>query len=80
MNCPWCGGKMRPGILHFDGRGPIRWIPEDERKSASDRLWDSLGGVGSLTAQKRNGWGTGKLAAPFCPSCKKMVIDTDIEK
>lgn len=79
MKCPYCGNEMHSGLLRTY-REPARWIPSAEEKSRLERFWDSLGGVGGLTAEQRNSWSGGKIPASFCPQCKKMIIETDIVK
>lgn len=78
MQCPFCDGEMQPGIIKFDGRAPLRWIPEEPQKSAFDSFMDTLGGKGTLTAGKRSMWGAGNMQADYCVACKKLIIDTKI--
>lgn len=80
MICPFCDREMKSGTIHFDGRARMRWFADDESKSRSDRFWDSLGGVGELTGAEYNWAGDGKFKSDYCPSCKKMVFETDILK
>ena len=80
MNCPYCSGDMQAGVIKFDGRSLMRWIPETETKSRSQAFWDTLGGVGGLTAAKCDPFAGGKMPSHFCPSCKKLIIDTDVTK
>ena len=81
MNCPFCAGQMQSGVLRYDGKAALRWIPGDTPKSAADRFWDALGGVGMLTAGHGTwGFGTGKIQADYCAACKKMIFETDIVK
>lgn len=80
MKCPYCGSEMQSGIIKFDGRAPLRWVPEDTPKSGLDRFWDVLGGVGILTAGQQSPWGAGKLRTDYCVTCRKMIFETDITK
>ena len=76
MNCPYCNGDMQAGVIRFDGRSGCRW----EREGESIGFWDSLGGVGTLTAADIRMFSGGRLPGHFCPSCKKLIIDTDLTK
>lgn len=78
MACPFCGREMTRGSIRFGGRASLRWLPEGAEKSLSDRFWDALGGVGTLTAGRCSTRGTGTLPADYCPSCRKMILETDI--
>lgn len=81
MNCPYCAGEMQSGTIRFDGRFHIRWFPDGQVKTRSDRFWDALGGVGGLTAAQYNWSGVlGSISSDYCPTCKKMIFETDIEK
>ena len=80
MICPFCGEEMKAGTIHFDGRSRIRWYADDENKSGADRFWDFLGGVGEMTGAEYNWGGAGKFKSDYCPTCKKMIIETDIVK
>lgn len=80
MNCPYCSKVMQAGLIRFDGRSLMRWIPQDASRSRSQTFWDALGGVGELTAAQCNPFSHGKLPGHFCPSCKKLIIDTDVTK
>ena len=76
MNCPYCHSPMEAGIVRFDGRSGIRW----EKEGESMGFWDSLGGIGALTAAQIRLFSGGRLPGHFCPSCKKLIIDTDVTK
>ena len=39
MNCPYCNGEMRKGILYFDGRSGAHWNEGDAKKSLEDYRW-----------------------------------------
>lgn len=80
MICPFCSKEMKSGTLTFDGRTRLRWIPDDEDRSRSERFWNALGGVGALVAGEYSIWGAGKVKSDYCPSCKKMIFETDIVK
>ena len=76
MNCPYCDRPMEAGAVRFDGRSGCRW----EKEGDSTGFWDSLGGVGTLTAAEIRLFSGARLAGHFCPSCKKLIIDTDVTK
>jgi hypothetical protein len=75
MDCPFCGKEMKSGILSGDGRSKVRW-KEGEKKS---NVWDKLSLTGGLTGVKYT-LSSFTIPAYFCPDCKKMIFDTDVEK
>ena len=75
MNCPYCSEPLQAGFLRFDGRSLMRWVPEGI--TGSRKFWNALGGVGTLTAAQYPFSGA-RLPGHFCPSCKKLIIDTDV--
>lgn len=75
VNCPFCGKEMKKGILSGDGRSKVRW-KEGEKKAG---VWDALSSSGSVCAVKYT-LASFTAEACFCPDCKKLIIDTDIEK
>lgn len=77
MNCPFCGKAMEHGEIVGDGRTKIRWEPEGLYPTRLDKIF----------ADPWHGRLTGavyqagvRITADFCPTCKKMVFDTDIER
>lgn len=76
MMCPYCGGEMKQGYLRCDNRAGLMWITEDEKVGWLDR---EIGRVGQLKATNI-GLAIAKTPANYCPACKKMIIDTDIQK
>ena len=48
MNCPYCNGEMRKGILYFDGRSGAHWNEGDAKQSLSK----TIGGSGRVMAAK----------------------------
>ena len=74
MNCPYCNGDMQAGVIRFDGRSGMRW----EKEGHPIDFWDSLGGIEKLTAARIGFFSGGALPGHFCPSCKKLIIDTDV--
>ena len=76
MNCPYCSRPMEAGSVHFDGRSGIRW----EKDGASPSLGEAFWGVGKLTAARNGFFSGGMMSGHFCPSCKKLIIDTDVKK
>ena len=77
MNCPFWSSEMQSGSIRFDGRSRIKWKPDNGQPVS---FWDSLGGAGRLTEAEYDFWGNGSIKGDFCPSCKKLIIDTDIQK
>lgn len=80
MKCPFCGGEMQAGTISFDGRTKLFWLPDGENKSSVQRFLDAIGGIGSLTAGETDFWSRGRLKSDYCPDCRKMIFDTDIEQ
>ena len=76
MNCPYCGSEMQSGSIHFDGRSRIKWKADGQQPS----FWDSLGGIGCLAEAEYGFWGSGSIKGTYCSSCKKLIIDTEIQK
>lgn len=75
MECPYCKKEMKKGILSGDARQGISWKEGDKKAS----MFDKLGGSHCLTAAKSN-LSTFKIVAYFCSDCKKMIINTDVQK
>ena len=81
MKCPFCGGDMCAGIIRYDTRVPMRFESKDTPKSALDRFWDDLGGVGELIGAEYDWTGVGgKIRGDYCPACQKMILETKIAK
>ena len=76
MNCPYCNGDMQAGVIRFDGRSGMRW----EKEGHPIDFWDSLGGIGCLTEAEYGFWGSGSIKGTYCSSCKKLIIETEIQK
>ena len=75
MECPWCGKQMQKGILSGDGRTNVCWKAGGEKTGWMDRLL----GTGKLTAVKRT-LTAFSIETYFCPQCRKMIFDTDVQK
>lgn len=75
MECPYCKKEMKEGILSGDARQGVSW-KEGDRKAS---FFDKMGGSCKVTAAKC-GLSVFTIQAHFCPGCKKMIIDTDVEK
>ena len=73
MVCPFCGKEMSKGILSGDGRCAVRWKAGNKKKGFMDTLSDS----GRITAAKHT-LSVFTIESYYCPSCKKMIFDTDI--
>ncbi|MGN1166591.1 MAG: PF20097 family protein [Lachnospiraceae bacterium] len=73
MVCPFCGKEMNKGILSGDGRCTVRWKTGDKKAGFMDTLSDS----GRITAAKHT-LSAFTIESYYCPSCKKMIFDTDI--
>ena len=75
MTCPYCGKQMLKGILSGDGRSPVTWKQGEKMAGVIDRIV----GSGVVTAAKRT-LTMFTIETWFCPSCKKMVFDTDVTR
>ena len=75
MTCPFCGKEMEKGILSGDGRCKVRWKAGDKKAD----FFDALAAQGGVSAVQY-GLATFTVEAFFCAGCKKMIIDTDVEK
>lgn len=64
---------MSKGILSGDGRSTVRWKTGDKKAG----YMDILSGSGVITAAKHS-LATFIIEAYYCPSCRKMIFDTDI--
>ncbi len=77
MQCPYCHGEMKTGRLRVNSKFPLVWYGDDEKISGLDR---GLGGIGQLTLAKYDWLGRAFIPALYCPACKKMVIETEIQR
>lgn len=75
MECPFCHKPMEPGHLNVMRSSPV-WYPDDRKISGIDRFF---GGIGTLLAPEKT-WSQMIFPGHFCPTCKKMILDTDIIK
>lgn len=75
MICPFCGKEMEKGILSGDGRSKVRWKAGDKKAD----IWDTLSFSGSVSAVKYT-LTAFTVEAFFCFACKKMIIETDVDK
>lgn len=75
MKCPFCGGEMQEGSLSGDGRSRVRWEADNEEKAG---LLEKALGKGAVSAEYS--LSKFKMRGSYCPACKKMILDADIEK
>lgn len=75
MNCPYCSKEMTPGEILGDPRSSVRFQPEGVKYT----FGDTLCGIGKLTAA-RNKFSAFHIPANYCPSCRKLIIDTEVAK
>ena len=78
MKCPYCGEQMTSGVIRYDGRSGLRWSTDADNRSGWDKFYDSIGRIGQLTAAEENSWARGSVSGNYCPTCKKLIIETDI--
>ncbi len=74
MKCPFCENEMQKGIMSGDGRSNVTW-KSGEKKTG---WFDNFIGIGRVTAAKHT-LGAFSIESYYCPACKKMIFDTDIE-
>ena len=74
MICPFCNKEMQSGILSGDGRSALTWKAGEKKTGGFDRFL----GIGKLTAAKHT-LTTFTIETDYCPSCKKMIFETDIQ-
>ena len=75
MTCPFCRGQMRAGTMLADTRKRAGWYPDDAPLGKLDLFF---GTYPRLTAAK-HGFNYLRVKSDYCPRCKKMIFDTDIE-
>ena len=75
MTCPFCGKEMEKGIMSGDGRSKVRWKAGDKKSD----IWDALSFSGIVTGIDYS-ITSFTVESYFCPACKKMIFDTDVEK
>ena len=78
MICPFCGKEMTAGQLTGDGRAPVRFIREGAYSTKLDRLLADPN-EGRLSAAKGNVFTGFWIDSHYCPACRKMIFDTDIQ-
>lgn len=73
MKCPYCEKEMQNGTISGDGRSGVYFNEGTNRVS----MMDKLVGKGKVLAVNY-GLATFTVEANYCPSCKKLIIDTEI--
>lgn len=74
MKCPYCENEMQVGILRGDGRSAVKFLKNGEKHS----FMDTMEGKGRIDT--KYSWSIFTIDANFCDKCKKMIIDTDVQK
>ena len=74
--CPYCGKEMQGGNITGDGRGSLFWQAAGTKR----RISDYLGGRGLLKSVSYKNFWRFTLKGNYCPGCKKLIIDTEIQK
>ena len=75
MICPFCGKEMEKGILSGAGRSKLRWKAGDKKAD----IWDALSYSGGVSAVNYT-LTAFSVESFFCSTCKKMIIETDVDK
>lgn len=76
MTCPYCGQEMQAGSLAGYARGGLTW----RKPGVKYKAVELLAGKGSLKSAKYSVLGWLALKADYCPGCRKLIIDTEIQK
>ncbi len=75
MKCPYCDQEMQNGTLRCVKTTPV-WYADDVQVSWANRI---LGGAGRLTGGKMH-FASRDIPGTFCPSCKKLTLETGVVK
>ncbi|WP_026508239.1 PF20097 family protein [Butyrivibrio sp. MC2013] len=75
MKCPFCGNELKKGILYGDGRSKVHWNEGDNKLP----MLEELAGKGTLSAAKYS-LTIFTIDSYYCDGCKRMIIETKIEK
>jgi len=74
--CPYCGQEMDDGEVMSNGPCALYWLPSDpERRALAFR-----GGRGLLKNVVSGNLVQISIKGNYCPACKKLIIDTEIQK
>lgn len=76
MLCPYCNKDMIDGNISCDGRSGLLFSKGDKRMP----FGEMIDGTGRLTAAKQKLWTGIVVKAQFCKDCRKIIIDTDVER
>ena len=74
MKCPFCENELKKGILYGDGRSKVHWNEGDKKLP----ILEGMVGKGCLSSAKYS-LTTFTIESYYCDSCKKMIIETEIE-
>lgn len=75
MDCPFCSIPMKEGYITGDGRTKVRWTENGEKLYLSD----ILSGKGIVKSAKYS-LVKFSISGYYCTVCRKIILDTDIEK
>ena len=75
MICPYCRGEMRAGQLIADTRQPLGFCPDDAPPGKLDMFFGTFPRLSGV----KHGFSYLRIRSDYCPRCKKMIIDTNIE-
>ena len=70
MNCPFCGGEMREGLI--ESGKPILWVVEEKGLLIPDKE------KGEFYVSE-GFWQGCCQAADYCPACKKIILSVPDE-
>lgn len=74
MKCPYCEAEMTEGRLQGDGRTTLRFIADGDKIGFAGYI----NGKGRVDAKYT--FGTLTINAHYCDTCKKIIINTDVQK
>ena len=82
MNCPWCGEELKTGQLIIGGEhgafSDVLWKSDDEKFGLIDRMCHTDGWP--VNGLEESGLGRKRIAAYYCPACKKFILDGWVSK
>ncbi len=74
MNCPYCSKEMKKGKMIIAGNAAPYWMADGDKR----HIEDVFTGKGLLQA-KHSFMMAHSIESFYCPDCKKMIFDADIQ-
>jgi len=73
MHCPYCSKEMKKGKIYTASTAVPYWLEDGDKRQAEDVFT----GRGLLPV--RSALMTHSIESYYCPDCKKMIFDADIQ-